>query len=161
MPLEAPVTSAVPRDSVIPSGARDPFDAGMPRLKGSLVRLASLGVLGKTRRSASALSLQLLPGRLGTPRFRLARLLRLPRQRPRAHDVGPRVRELRLAPAEQAVEEHDPHRAAHRESHEAGAPPGVVVPVDPQGPLALRDPDQAPVVEADRVIADLGAVLEE
>ncbi len=44
---------------------------------------------------------------------------------------------------------------------ELGAAPGVVVPVDPQRHLALRDPDQPPVVEADRVVADLGAVLEE
>ena len=42
-----------------------------------------------------------------------------------------------------------------------GPPAGVVVAVDAERLLALGDRDQPPVVEADRVVADLGAVLEE
>src|SRR6185436_19001488 len=48
-----------------------------------------------------------------------------------------------------------------RETDELRPAAGVVVAVDAERFLALRDPDEAAVVEADRVVADLRAVLEE
>src|SRR5512135_45347 len=83
------------------------------------------------------------------------------RDRLRPLHVRPRVRELGLPPPEQPVEEHHPHGAADREADELRAPALVVVAVDAERHLPLRDRRQAPVVEADRVVAHLGAVLEE
>ncbi len=63
-----------------------------------------------------------------------------------------------MAQRSDAVPEHDVDRAPHREADEVGTPAGVVVPVDAERLLPLRDRDEPPLVEAHRVEADLRAV---